>query len=78
MKRRKKAGRKRKPYVAANGDTINGLSRVKDGRWRVIGTQIRFTEPDAQRAIDRFRELSDGWPIKELGPKPPIPIGRVH
>jgi integrase len=52
-----KTGRKPKPHVTADNQTINGLSKMRDGRWRVIGTQIRFSEPDESRAIERFHHL---------------------
>src|SRR5687768_14392375 len=54
-----KTGRKQKHFVTRNGKTIEGLSRMSDGRWRVIGSQLRFTEPDEQKAIARFHELTD-------------------
>lgn len=54
-----KTGRKQRHHVAKfNGKTIEGLSRrPSDGRWRVIGTQITFTEPDERKAVARFYAL---------------------
>jgi hypothetical protein len=42
MKSTKKTGRKQRHHVAANGKTLEGLSKQPDGRWRVIGTATRF------------------------------------
>lgn len=55
----KKTGRKQRHFISAGGKIIEGLSRMPDGRWRVIGTQVRFTEPDEERAIERFHKLAD-------------------
>jgi hypothetical protein len=56
----KKAGRKRQHHTdSATGLPVVGLSKMSDGRWRVIGTHTRFTEPDEQRAIRRFYDLTD-------------------
>ena len=42
-----KTGRKQKHHVTSRGETLVGLScRPSDGRWRVIGSRITFTEPD--------------------------------
>jgi hypothetical protein len=54
-----KKGRKQRHYVSSTGETIVGLSRLTDGRWRIIGTQIRFSESDERKAIERFRRLGD-------------------
>lgn len=52
-----KAGRKPKPYVTSWGEVVAGLARQgNDGRWRVVETGQRFTEPDERRAVRRFRE----------------------
>jgi integrase len=55
MKRR---GRKAKNFISSTEETVRGLTRISDGRWKVIGTQIRFTEPDENKAIQRFLELT--------------------
>jgi integrase len=55
-----KTGRKRRHHDASWGETIVGLSHQPDGRWRVIGTPIRFTEPDERKAVARFRALERG------------------
>jgi hypothetical protein len=50
-----KTGRKKVHHVTKySGETIDGLSLMPDGRWRVIGTQIRFTEPDERKAVLKF------------------------
>src|SRR5947207_13404999 len=59
-------GRKQKPHRASNGDFINGLARDTDGRWRIIGTSTRFSEPDEAKAIARFRELTGDVEAKYL------------
>src|SRR5438105_114973 len=51
-----KRGRKAKPFVTPDDVTINGLNRrSNNGRWRIIGTDIEFTEPDINLAIHKFR-----------------------
>lgn len=52
----KKRGRKQKHHEAADGSTIVGLSKMKDGRWRIIGTQIRFSAVDESKAIEEFEK----------------------
>jgi hypothetical protein len=50
-----KTGRKRRHHVnSADGEPVVGLSKMADGRWRIIGTQTRFSEPDEHKAIERF------------------------
>jgi hypothetical protein len=56
----KKRGRKQRHHVASWGETIIGRSKRHDGRWRIIGTMKRFTEPDERRAVERFRQLTGG------------------
>jgi len=53
-------GRPSKHFVdPKRGKPIVGLSRrPSDGRWRIIGTQTTFTEPDEQKAIARFQKLT--------------------
>ena len=58
MKSASKVGRKRRDHITAWGETVVGLSRIADGRWRVIGTHIRFTEPDERKAVERYYQLS--------------------
>jgi integrase len=54
-----KTGRKQKHFVdPATGKPVVGLSRMTDGRWRIIGSQTRFREPDVQKAIAKFRQLT--------------------
>jgi hypothetical protein len=54
----KKRGRKAEHYRTKKDDKpIEGLARrPSDGRWRIIGTSITFTEPNEQAAILRFRK----------------------
>ena len=58
----KKTGRKAKPHVTSWGETIDGLHKCKDGRWRVIGgikgKDVKFVEPDERFAVARFREIT--------------------
>jgi integrase len=61
----RKAGRKPAHYVTADNKPIEGLARrPSDGRWRIIGTDITFTEPDERLAIHRFRT----WQRQQNGP----------
>ena len=68
----RKTGRKQKHFHdPATGKPVVGLSRMTDGRWRIIGTQTRFTEPDARKAIARFHQimgdkLYEGLPPEEI------------
>ena len=54
-----KTGRKKRHHVTADGQTIVGLTRRPDGRWRVIGTHQTFREDDETKAIEKFRSLSN-------------------
>jgi integrase len=59
-----KIGRKQRHFInPATGKPVDGLSRMTDGRWRIIGTQTRFSEPDIAKAIATFRKLTgeDGY-----------------
>ena len=51
-------GQPKKHYTSTSGDTIKGLSRGNDGRWRIIDTGYRFTEPNEAAAIAKFRKLT--------------------
>lgn len=51
----KKVGRPQKPFESSTGEIVPGLARQVDGRWRIIATGQRFSEPDEDRAIARFR-----------------------
>lgn len=54
-----KTGRKQKHHTdSVTGLPVVGLSRMTDGRWRIIGTQTRFSEPDEQKAIAKFYALT--------------------
>jgi integrase len=59
-----KAGRKRKHYVdPETGKQVYGLGHdAKSGRWRVIGTNKFFREPDPAKAIERFRKMTNPQP----------------
>jgi integrase len=51
-----KRGRHAEHYRSTWGEIINGLARrPSDKRWRIIGTDITYTEPDESVAIARFR-----------------------
>lgn len=50
MARQARRGRPAKSYTTSWGETINGLARGNDGRWRIIATGQRFTEADERRA----------------------------
>jgi hypothetical protein len=55
----KQTGRKQKHFIDRLGNPIVGLSRrPSDGRWRIIGTQTTFSEPDETKAIEKFRRLT--------------------
>ena len=73
MSNKAKTGRKQKHFPdPKTGLPVIGLSRrPSDGRWRIIGTQITFTEPDPQKAIEQYRKLSgerkyEGMPAEEV------------
>lgn len=52
----KKRGRKPKPFVCPwNNETVDGLYRCTDGRWRIVATGTKFSESDARLAVLRFR-----------------------
>ncbi len=65
-----KRGRKPKPYVTSDGEIIAGLAREVDGRWRIVATGQRFTLPDENKAIAKFRQMTAaekvGVPIREF------------
>jgi integrase len=54
----KNAGRKRVTFVTSWGETIPGLTRQKDKRWRILGTHIRFAEADERQAVAKYRRLT--------------------
>ena len=49
-------GRHSKPYRTSQGEEIQGLYHCPDGRWRIVATGERFTEPDETRAVAKFQE----------------------
>jgi len=56
----RRLGRKPKPYVTSWNETINGLRRrPSDGRWELADGRT-FVEPDEEKTIERFRQLSEG------------------
>jgi integrase len=55
---KRKVGRKPQNYVTSSNETINGLMRQPDGRWKIIATGQRFTEPDENLAIAHFYRLT--------------------
>lgn len=53
-----KRGRPLKVHRTSWGDQIPGLTRLKDGRWRMSGVdQVTFTEPDERLAVARFLQM---------------------
>jgi integrase len=61
-----KRGRKQKPYQTSWGEIIPGLARLVDGRWFVVATGARFTEPSEKTAIYRFRAMGGEEPMIPL------------
>lgn len=57
-------GRPKKPYQTSWGDIIPCLARDTDGRWRIIATGKRFTEPDERRAVARFHAMHQPETVK--------------
>jgi integrase len=57
----KKMGRPTAYHRTAWGENIQGLRRLKDGRWRTsYPNQITFSEPDEHVAVARFRAWESG------------------
>ena len=57
----KKRGRKPAHFTTSDGKPIEGMARrPADGRWRIIGTDITFTEPDERLAVHRYRMWQAG------------------
>ena len=67
-----RAGRPIKTYTASYDPTVRvpGLSRGKDGRWRVFahGKETRFTEADERKAVGRALAAlgDDRFPTTEV------------
>jgi integrase len=58
MNRKRKSGRKPKPFIAADGTHINGLRRrPSDGRWELADGRT-FSEPDERKALQKFYEMT--------------------
>lgn len=56
-----KRGRRPSHYVTSDGETVVGLARrPSDGRWRIIGTNVTFSESDEKLAVFRFRQWQRG------------------
>lgn len=55
-KNESKRGRKQKPHIARDGTPVAGLYHCPDGRWRIVATGERYTEPDEAVAIAKFRQ----------------------
>ena len=58
-----KRGQPQKPYHTSWNEHITGLYRGKDGRWRIVATGKRYTEPDERIGVKIFRE----WEAEQLG-----------
>lgn len=79
-----KRGRKNKHYVTTWGETIVGLYRAPDGRWRHWVTnpdtgerkEKKFTEPDEKRAISRFRAVDQPLTVDVPQTFRPTPLAR--
>ena len=57
----RKRGRKPAHFNTSDGKPIEGLARrPSDGRWRIIGTDITFTEADERLAVHRYRVWQAG------------------
>src|SRR4051794_12183900 len=55
---KRKTGRPKGFHRLADGSRVEGLVRLKDGRWRVSGPEkITFTEPDEWQAVARFNKI---------------------
>jgi len=48
-------GRPKKPYQTSWGEVVVGLTKCRDGRWRIAATEGWFTEPDERRAVAYYR-----------------------
>lgn len=57
-------GREQKPSQTSWGEIIPGLAHDVDGRWPVVATGRRFREADEHAAVQHFRELSPGPPLR--------------
>lgn len=52
----RKRGRRAEHYTTSWDEPIYGLARrPSDGRWRIIGTDVTFTESDERLAVHRFK-----------------------
>ncbi|HZZ41647.1 MAG TPA: hypothetical protein VFE58_01805 [Tepidisphaeraceae bacterium] len=52
-----RTGRKQKPYETSWKEIVPGLTRCKDGRWRISLTEQRFTESDERRAVEKAKKM---------------------
>lgn len=75
-----KVGRKAKYFRdPKTGNEVVGLTRRKDGRWRLFGTHKTFREDDPQKAIDRFHQLKDPYrKLRKKYPQPTFAQSAVH
>lgn len=58
--------RPQKPYQTSWNVPVAGLARDTDGRWRVLATGERFTEPDERRAVARFYDATRANRVERL------------
>ena len=73
----RKRGRPRKPFIAADGSSVNGLRRRGNGRWVIIDTAETFREPDERLAIARFKRWEaskNGTPYVALPVADGVPL----
>ena len=68
-----KLGRKPTAYITTWGETIPGLAKDKDGRYRILATRQRFSDPDEHNAVRRFRQ----WERDNAGPNSTTLLGKV-
>lgn len=72
----RKPGRPTAHFRTRNGDRIEGLMRLKDGRWRASGPEkFTFTERDEDLAVMRYRQWLD---LKQGGQLLRIPVATRH
>lgn len=77
MNSAKRRGRKPKPHVTAWQETIFGLRRRPcDGKWQLADGRV-FTEPDEERAVERFRIMNGQLPVRDCWRREGGNIGNV-
>jgi integrase len=59
-------GRKANHFRTAGGDTIVGLIKQKDGRYRILATGVRFVATSEAEALAKFYALQPATPATEI------------